>query len=256
MPNSGSQLKWWFAASVPKSGCTAEENEDAAAGDAGRLRFAIADGATEGWQSRSWSNHLAQAYLRQPPAPTDFAEWLAAVRQSWQVPATPGAAWYAAVKQEQGSFSTLLGLEFRKATDSPGLVWKTVAVGDSCLFVLRGDAFDSVFPLSSAEQFGNRPPLVPSSTERACPEPEWLAGWSEPGDLFLLATDAVARFILSFDKPLQENPVLRAARSASGSPQAMVELLNELKSTLNDDASVLAVRIGDEELLSSSRKTK
>jgi hypothetical protein len=50
--------------------------------------------------------------------------------------------------------------------------------------------------------------------------------------------------------------VLRAARSASGSPQAMVDLLNELKSTLNDDASVLAVRIGDEELLSSSRKTK
>jgi hypothetical protein len=241
MPNP--HLQGWFAVTVPKAGSAAAENEDAVGGDVKRVRFAISDGASEGWQSRGWANHLVQAYLAQPPAPPEFDRWLAAVRKKWQPPEPRSDAWYAEVKQEQGSFATLLGLEFRAATDPPGLVWKAVAVGDSCLFQVRGD----VFPLTSVEQFGNHPPLVPSSTDQPCPEPEWLAGWTEPGDLFVMATDAVARFILSFDKPFAENPVLRAARDgvASGASTAMVQLLNEMRATLNDDASVLAVRVAE-----------
>ncbi|HEY2908728.1 MAG TPA: hypothetical protein VGI99_00690, partial [Gemmataceae bacterium] len=136
---------------------------------------------------------------------------------------------------------------FRAATDPPGLVWKAVAVGDSCLFQVRGNRFDVVFPLTSVEQFGNQPLLVPSSTDQPCPEPEWLAGWTEPGELFIMATDAVARFILSFDKPFADNPILRAARDgvASGASAAMVQLLNEMRATLKDDASVLAVRVAE-----------
>src|SRR5207248_4465942 len=141
----------------------------------------------------------------------------------------------------------LLGLEFRLGSDPPALVWKAVAVGDSCLFVLRRDKFDVVFPLSSAVEFGNHPPLVPSSPDRDCPEPEWLAGWAEPGDLFLLATDAVARFLLDSAGSLGENPLIVTARAAvaSGKPAPMVEFLGGVRKQLNDDASVIAIRVAD-----------
>ena len=201
---------------MPKVGSRAGENEDATAAGS---EFVFAShwsvGATEGWQSGVLANYLAQAYIQQPPSPADFSEWLALARAEWTPPAPSNEVWYTEVKQEQGSYATLLGLEFRRSSDSQGLVWKSVAVGDSCLFLLRRDAFDVVFPFSTVAEFGNQPPLVPSSLDKTCPEPEWLAGRTEPGDLFLLATDAVARFILrSNDKPVRQ-PDCHQARKRS-----------------------------------------
>jgi hypothetical protein len=246
MPNA--HLQGWFAASVPKAGSRAAENEDATAADLKRVRFAVADGATEGWQSRPWAQHLAGAFVRRPPGPADFPKWLAKVRRDWKPKTPKNEAWYASVKQEQGSFATLLGLEFRRSTDSSGLVWKAVAVGDSCLFILRGDRFEVAFPVSSAAAFGTSPPLVPSSQERECPEPEWLAGWAEPGDLFLLATDAVARLLLDYQMPPRGIPLVAAALQAvtSGSGKPVVQLLGELQTELKDDASMLAVRVAEQ----------
>lgn len=235
----------WVSASVPKAGNTAAENEDAAAASPGRLRFAVADGATEGWQSGGWATHLATAYARRPPTPADFPDWLAAARAAWTPPAAGGASWYAEVKQEQGSFATLLGVEFRPAAKPPGYVWKAVAVGDSCLLVLRGDRFETAFPVSSAAAFDTRPPLVPSSPAVPCPGPEWLAGRVEPGDLVLLATDAVARYLLGLAAPFAGNPVIDAARAEVGSarPARLLESLRALGDDLHDDSSLLAVLV-------------
>ena len=149
--------------------------------------------------------------------------------------------------KEQGSFATLLGLEFRQAQTPPGLAWKAVAVGDSCLLVLRGGRFEVTFPLSSVEEFGNTPPLVPSSPARKCPAPEWLAGRAEPGDLFLLVTDAVARSILGSSTKPGEDPITLAVQSAvaSGKPRPVTKILHELQEMLNDDATVIAVCVSD-----------
>jgi serine/threonine protein phosphatase PrpC len=241
------RLQGWIAASVAKPGSRTAENEDATAADPKRVRFAVADGATEGWQSGGWAAHLASAYIRRPPSPADFDDWLAVARREWTPPATRGAVWYTEVKTEQGSFATLLGLEFRQAQSPPGLAWKAVAVGDSCLLILRKGRFEVTFPISSVTEFGNTPPLVPSSPERKCPAPEWLAGRAEPGDLFLLVTDAVARSILASDTKPGEDPITRAVQSAvtSGKPQPVTKVLHELQGTLNDDATVVAVRVSD-----------
>lgn len=244
MPNP--HLQGWIAASVPKAGSRAEENEDATAADAKRVRFAIADGATEGWQSGGWAQHLAKSFLANPPGPTDFEKWVASVRATWTPPASTSAAWYAEVKSEQGSYATLLGLEFRLSNQR--LVWKAVAVGDTCLFVIRGARLEISFPVDSVEAFGNQPSLVPSSNDHACPEPEWLAGWSEPGDLFLIASDAAAKFILESGEDAGTNPLVARARRAvaSGSASSLVELLHELRPRLNDDASVIAIRVASD----------
>ena len=235
----------WISASCPKPGNAGGENEDATAADPGLLRFAVADGATEAWQSGGWASHLAAEFVRQPPSPGNFPAWLATARGGWTPPAA-GTAWYVEVKQEQGSFATLIGLEFRRPTKAPpGLLWKAVAVGDSCLLILRGGRFEVAFPLATVSEFGSRPALVPSSTEVRCPTPEWLAGRAEAGDLFILASDAVARYLLSLPTPADQNPLLLAIQggAATKTPGVVLESLLGLNNVLNDDASIIAILV-------------
>ena len=51
--------------------------------------------------------------------------------------------------------------------DSRPLSWQAVAVGDSCLFVVRGGRLYSSFPLEDTAQFDNSPALVCSNPANA-----------------------------------------------------------------------------------------
>lgn len=224
----------WVSVSVPKRGNRPEENEDATAAAPDGLRFAVADGATEGWESGPWAARLVAAYVANPPEPTTFAEWLAAARQ-WAPPEPPGPVpWYAEEKREQGSFATLLGLELRRSRTTAGWAWRAVAVGDSCLFHVRGEKLLLAVPLTSPGEFGNRPALVPSAA-RPCPEPGWFAGRAEPGDRFLLATDAAAARLFA--------PAALAAALAADTPDARADWCRGVQDGHNDDVSVLALRL-------------
>lgn len=233
----------WISATAPKRGNRIEENEDAVAGEPGALRFAVSDGASEGWESGPWAARLTAAFLTQPPEPVDFAQWLTDTRARWVVPAPSGSVpWYAAVKQEQGSFATLAGLELRRSQKTTGWAWRAVAIGDSCVFHVRGSALRTAFPIEDAKGFGNRPALVPSSTESRCPEPSWFAGRAEPTDLFLLATDAVAARLLD---PDTRPAGLTAARESlrTQAPAPLLDWFRAVQAVTNDDASLIAVRL-------------
>jgi serine/threonine protein phosphatase PrpC len=234
----------WISATVAKAGHRPEENEDAVAAAPERLRFAVADGATEGWESGGWAARLAAAYVRRPPNPGDFPGWLAAARRGWLAPTEAGPVpWYAAVKSEQGSFATLAGLELRHSRrGGAGWGWKAVAVGDSCLVHVRSGGVEGAFPHATAGAFGNHPPLVPSSPDVPCPEPDWLAGRADPGDLLLLATDAAAARLLD---PTTLAPALAAVRAAlrAGDRAPLLDWFRELQAAVNDDVSVIAVRL-------------
>jgi hypothetical protein len=231
----------WIAATVPKRGNRAEENEDATAAASDALRFAVSDGATEGWESGPWATRLVASYVEKPPEPLTFADWLTAARK-WAPPVASGPApWYAEEKQEQGSFATLLGLELRRSKRTAGWAWRSLAIGDSCFLHLRGEKLALAVPLSSPKQFGSRPALVPSAA-RECPKPGWFAGRAEPGDLFLLATDAAAARLLT---PDVRGPALAAVRAALAArdPAALAEWCRAVQDTTNDDVSVLAITL-------------
>jgi hypothetical protein len=228
----------WASATRPKPGHKPDENEDAVAAAPKALRFAVSDGATEGWQSGGWARRLAGAFVRRPPTPADFDRWLASVRKGWKPP--PAAeSWYAEIKQEQGSFATLLGVEFKPAKGR-GLVWKAVAVGDSCLVAIREGKVELAFPVADVAEFGSRPELVPSSAAVKCPEPQWLTGRAGPGDLFLLATDAVAAALLRDADPPPRAGLLPPYRP---DPVRLLRWLEALHPPANDDLSVIAVSL-------------
>jgi hypothetical protein len=244
----------WVCATLPKAGHRPAENEDAAAVASDASRFAVCDGATEGWESRAWAKHLARAYALRAPAPDTFTDWLGQLRGGWtgssEDSSTPAprstdrpVAWYAAEKQQQGSFATLLGLELRPSQGRPGeWAWKAVAIGDSCLVQVRGEDVEAAFPFATPEAFGSSPSLVPSSTDAACPEPEWLAGRAAPGDLLLLATDAAAARLVD---PVALAPALAAVREAlrDGKPAPLHTWFREVQSTANDDVTLVAIRL-------------
>jgi hypothetical protein len=233
----------YVSATLPKLGNRAEENEDAVAAAPDGLRFAIADGASEGWESGAWAARLGSAFVRRPPAPTDFPQWLAELREAWAPAAVAQSApWYASVKQAQGSFATLLGLEFRLSGAGSNWTWKAVAVGDTCALYIRGEELKASFPLASVKEFGSRPALVSSSVAAPCPAPEWLAGYADPGDLFLMASDAAAARLLD---PKALAPALAAARESLKTRDSgpLLAWCREVQSAINDDVSVIAIRL-------------
>jgi hypothetical protein len=239
-------LPHWITATVQKAGNSVAENEDAATAAKDGLRFAVSDGATEGWESGPWAAKLARTYIADPPTPTNYPQWLAKVQQRWAKARQPAAtSWYAAEKQAQGSFATLLGLELRQSRTGAGWAWRSAAVGDSCLLLVREQRIEAAFPLSAAAEFGNHPALIPSSAANASSEPQWQAGRAVAGDLLLLATDAVAANLLRLSQAADWAPFLEVVRAAvtARDPAALLERLCAFQASTNDDMTLTAIRL-------------
>jgi hypothetical protein len=178
--------------SLPKLGRTATENEDFAAIDLLAGRFAVADGASTSARPEVWSRLLVECFVgRQddPLAPAILAD----LRHQWNAEVDrPNLPWYAQAKLLEGGGSTFLGLQI----DLTANLFQAEGVGDSCLFhVRRGDVL-KVGPIDSPGQFSRYPELVSTRANAATPKQTVLAGTYQPGDVFLLATDAIAKLLL------------------------------------------------------------
>ncbi len=227
---------------VPKAGNTDAQNEDAAVVTQKLRRAAVADGASEGWQSGPWATVLATAYAQLPPEPTTFAGWVAAARE--HAPRSESKSWYAEAKQAQGSFATLVGVTFEPTKDS-GIKWRALAVGDACLFHLRGAKLLAKFPVEAVEDFSNRPRLIGSADTAPLEEPEWFAGRAELGDVFYLLTDALAEWFLRTREangtPWTE---LDSVTRSSLQPTTFaywIKSLRDAKMIRNDDCTALRI---------------
>lgn len=180
------------AHSVPKLGRSAWENEDSADTDPSAGRFAVADGASTSARPEVWSRLLVESFIDEwadPLAPSV----LAGLRDRWNALVTgPSLPWYAQAKLLQGADSTFLGLRL----DPVAGLFHAAGVGDSCLFHIRGCEVLRVGPIDDPARFGRFPELVSSRVNAAVPAATVLAGTYQPGDVFLLATDAIAKFLL------------------------------------------------------------
>jgi hypothetical protein len=147
------------------------------------------------------------------------------------------------IKRDEGAFATLLGLELLPTSDSRGWGLQAVAVGDSCLFVVRKDRIHATFPIANLSGFGNQPKLVPSASVR-CPEPEWLSARAESGDLVLLATDAVAAALMGLSSAEARRTVLGAIDELNtGRPRQVLKWFHGIQKMRNDDLTLLALRL-------------
>src|SRR5215510_11033783 len=156
---------------LPKAGNTLEEYEDAfwprksLDRHTAMFRCAVADGATETSFSRVWAQNLVRAYCRgHLYQGKPLRKRLASLQQDWKTAVSrKPLPWYAEEKLRQGAFSSLLGLTIRGGERIVPYQWDALAVGDSCLFQIRGDKVITQFPLACSEQFTNRPALLSSN---------------------------------------------------------------------------------------------
>jgi hypothetical protein len=185
----------WSAFRVPKDGQSEAECEDAYAADTECGLFAIADGASESAFAGAWAQMLADGHVKHGMA---WSHWLADARRVWlERSRDQEMPWYVEAKFDEGAFATLLGLQFDQPRAGDGGVWRAQAVGDSCVFQMRGERVRS-FPIKHAADFDSRPALIGSRRLTAagrCRRLRARGSW-RPGDVFLLATDALAQWLL------------------------------------------------------------
>ena len=232
-----SATAWW----APKSGNTASEYEDAYAVKPEALRFAVADGASETSFARQWAELLVEGFVQDAPSAAELHDFITPLQAVWaEGQKGKATAWYAERKAQAGAFSSLLGVSI------DGDRWRAVAVGDSCLFVVRSGKVLRAFPLERAEQFSNRPSLL-SSVSRANTG-VWndvvaVEGELAANDRLLLMTDALAQWFL-VEAEMGRRPW--AALSKVTTPEqfaAYIDCLRAGGALRNDDVTLVSVEV-------------
>ncbi len=247
---------WVRLVRVPRTGSSLEECQDAADFDLDRHRFAIADGATESWNSGIWAQMLCADYVRlREPAPA-WAAWLPDLRHAWQVATDHELArdpaemdWFLEDRYHLGAYATFLGLYLRPDADALGFSWLALAVGDSCLFQIRNDALVVAFPLERSADFNSVPWLIGSRGGDDIPTTHGvnLAGQLVPGDRLWLMTDALACWFLG-QVEKEEAPWRRLQAILDGARpiDAFQAWLGEQRASQrirNDDTTLLAITV-------------
>lgn len=222
---------------VPKAGGDEGDYEDAAAVAVGDwpVCAAVADGATESVFARAWAKRLVRGVVQEGATTAEaFQDASAQWQAEWAASARERAIdrpWYVAAKAAEGAFATVLGLSLH----ADGR-WRAVAVGDCCLFHLRDDALIQSWPFEAADAFTNRPALVPSQPAQDAPAPDAATGSWRAGDSFLLATDAVAAWLMRSD------PI--AVRTLTSDDfRGRVEAARADGTLRNDDATLLVLEL-------------
>jgi Protein phosphatase 2C len=230
-----------------------DEWEDAGAFDMGNALFAVADGASQAYRAREWAMRLVERYVTAPPPPNadgDLAlRWFAELASGWQDESdgSENTYWYQSNAERRGSFAAFVGI--RLFLSDTGFAWQSMAVGDCCLFHVHGDMLTTAFPLSDPASFGQSPDLVPSaaqSVERLRNKVRVRSGEAVPGDLVLLCSDALAKFIL--EEAPRGKPVWTAIRSIADNDEfaQFIRYLRSENAIDIDDVTLLRLIVVDD----------
>lgn len=242
--------------SLVKAGNAAPDYEDAASWDDAARRVAVADGATETSFSGAWAEALVHAWTsRGGPRPlvAGLPGWLDPLARAWSQ-GVPKAAlpWYAQAKAEAGAAAAFVGLSLGQSASNGRGRWHALAIGDSCLFQLRpvGDELVLLraFPVCDSRAFGRSPSLVVTNRQawpRVIRAARAARGGYRAGDAFILATDALAHFLLSAHE--RGDPAWSAllARSTGGDLGQWVADLRAERRIRNDDVTAVIVTLSE-----------
>jgi serine/threonine protein phosphatase PrpC len=128
--------------------------------------------------------------------------------------------------------------------------WRALAVGDSCLFHLRADELQLVGPVCASDQFGNTPYLLSSrardTIRREAAHVSIQSGCWQPQDIFCLATDALAQWLLAEQEGGRPPWAMLRDLIAGDDPSAFARLVEDRRAEgalHNDDTTLLQVEV-------------
>lgn len=215
-----------------------------------RFSFALSDGATDACFSGAWARQLVKTYGEGVSDPNSLKDALPQLQRRWReaVLSKRPLPWYVEEKAESGAFATLLGLTLEGAVECPSEgTWRAMAVGDTCLFHVRGRQVLQSFPIEKEEAFNSSPVLLsskPGHDEIAISNLRMVESNWTAGDSFYLMTDALACWFLKQQKdgriPWQRLEVVGEKTKRFG---LWIDRLRVRKLLRNDDVTLCRIEI-------------
>jgi serine/threonine protein phosphatase PrpC len=190
---------------LPKDVQNAQAYEDAFDADAVRGLAAICDGVSSTIFAGRWAAILARSVVADPPDVHDagtLEAWLKRTRDAWsQAIDESTLAWHQKPKMLEGAGTTLLWIELAQLDTVGGVSrpyqLRAYSVGDCCLFHLRNGGLLQSFPIQDSARFEDNPQVIRSVAKRGERAAfEAMETQCNPGDLIVLATDAVASWTM------------------------------------------------------------
>jgi hypothetical protein len=146
--------------SVPKDDDPLRPNEDSFKSVRYRRIFAMADGASESYDSRSWGSVLVECFMRdQCISPAWIENAISRYRKTVDY---DDLSWSRQAAFDRGSFSTILGVHIAQ-DDRTAIV---TSIGDSLFALSDGTNLVETFAYTSQEQFTQNPLLISSVFEK------------------------------------------------------------------------------------------
>jgi hypothetical protein len=247
-----SNLRYWKSERADITTC-----EDASRADTQRGLFCVADGAGTTLFSHIWADILVEQFVRDPLAGCDLFEmdwWIRQAQKRYRELAPPAdnLHWNARQKAlEQGAYATLVTVRFTHADEHTASA-ELLAVGDSCALIAHaGQETITSFPLQQPADFDRAPYCVPSllkNLSRKTLYPRQTEVTLASGDCLILATDAVARWIINGGASGQPERARLAFHEVASKQtdeewRAFIDDCRANQSMVDDDATALIVRL-------------
>lgn len=240
---------------LPKDIQEPQGYEDAFQVDELQGRAAICDGVSTSLFSGRWASILAKAAVESPPNVRDPAAldgWLKHQREVWAALIDEHAlAWHQKPKLLEGAGTTLLWVEVTSSDTSDNTQrpkrLRCYSIGDCCLFHIRANQVLETFPLQDSGRFEENPQVLRSVLKRSERiEFEAMETFCHPGDLVILASDAVASWTMrQIEAGVDVDWQAYWQLSQEDWQQWMVELRQDHQIRY-DDSTVILLRISGE----------
>ncbi|MCY4552603.1 MAG: protein phosphatase 2C domain-containing protein [Candidatus Poribacteria bacterium] len=212
-------------------------------------RYAIADGATRSFFPKQWAELLVNHFCGMTDlilSQENWKEWLVPIQEEWykyveeRVKKRNQFYLTNSLNTREPAVSTFIGLEVDKTISE----WQAVIIGDSCLFHISDSGLKS-YLIEKLEDFTIRPEAFASFPERHQGAPQFIRGEIRSGDMFILATDALAKWILEHEEVANLDGVLNQFRQIvdgeSFNQFVHKERDNEDIRLVNDDVTLMLI---------------
>ena len=229
-----------------------DDCQDACAQNDGKGRYAIADGVTRSFFPKEWATLLVNYFCENDD--------LSLAKMGWQDSLDPiRQKWYEQVEEkvnernlfyltnsfstQESAVSTFIGIEFNKDNGE----WDAMIVGDSCLFHKSAFEFKS-YLIENSVDFTNRPDVFASFAKDDHSEPTFIHGSTNPDDTFILATDALAKWILEHKEIGKLDAALDTLKAIE-TDEKFYQFVHEARHDealrlVNDDVTLMLISVG------------
>ena len=236
-----------------------EDCQDAYSMNEKNMRFAIADGASRSFFPFQWAQILVDYFCHDetPINKTilDSKNWIEWIGQ-------PQALWKKKIGEKlktttkyylknrwvtrDPGVSTFVGIQFR--TDQQDIIWNAMIIGDSCLFHYNQTSFNS-YLIKSSDAFDSHPDYFASYARHNEYTPEFIQEKAENNDYFILASDALAKWMISFKEKRNKHfrELIHHILSIP-SEEDFIKFINEIRKNEdlrleNDDVTLMIIHI-------------